>query len=311
MTTYLLLGGSGFIGESLVLRLAEETGVSVRVACRHPERARRLASIGNVELIRAEFCRGCDFASLVRGADVVIHLVSNTVPGSVDLSIPDELEDVSATAELLEACYSSGVSRFLFVSSGGTVYGKGEPPFSEDAPTWPISLYGLQKAAIEKLLHLYGHLRGLDYRIVRPSNPYGPFQNPSGGQGVIAAFVQAALAGEDLVLFGDGSVVRDFLYIDDLTDGLMKVLRHEGPSRVFNLGSGCGTSIIDAARTILALVPSDSRIRFAEGRDVDVPESVLDMNRFESEIGSLRLTGFEEGILRTADYQRSLLRRGA
>ena len=311
MTNYLLMGGSGFIGASLALKIAAESNASVKVACRHPERARRLVGIGNIETIRAEFGRGCDFASLVRGVDVVVHLVSSTVPNRSNLSVPDEFEDIPATAELLETCCSSSVSRVLFVSSGGTVYGKGEPPFPENAPTWPISSYGLQKVAIEKLLHLYGHLRGLDYRIVRPSNPCGPFQSPFGGQGVIAAFVRAALVGEDLVLFGDGSVVRDFLYIDDLTDGLLRVLRHEGSSRVFNLGSGCGMSIIDVARTILSLIPSNSRIRFAEGRDVDVPENVLDMSRFESEVGSLHLTDFEEGILRTADQQRTFLRRGA
>lgn len=310
MTSYLLLGGSGFIGTSLALKLAQEPGATVRVACRHPERAQRLAGIENVEMARVDFGRGCDFAPLVRGIGVVVHLVSNTVPGNSNLFVPDELGDIPATAELLEACCASGVSRVLFVSSGGTVYGKGEPPFSEDDPVCPISSYGLQKVSIEKLLHLYGHLHGLDYRIVRPSNPYGPLQSPSGGQGVIAAFVRAALGGEDLVLFGDGSVVRDFLYIDDLTDGLLKVLRYEGPFRVFNLGSGRGTRIADAARAVLSLVPSGSHIRFAEGRDVDVPESVLDMSLFEAEIGPLRLTGFEEGILRTADYQRTLIRRG-
>lgn len=311
MTRYLLLGGSGFIGTALALRLAREPQASIKVACRRPERAHRLTSVENVKVVQAEFGCGCDFPSLVCDADVVVHLVSSTVPGSSNLSVPDELADIPATAELLDACCLAGVSRVLYVSSGGTVYGKGKPPFSESDPTWPISSYGLQKVTIEKLLHLYGHLRGLDYRIVRPSNPYGPFQSPFGGQGAIAAFVRAALAGEDLILYGNGSVIRDFLYIDDLVEGLLRVVQHKGVSRVFNLGSGQGTTIIDAAKTVLSLAASDSRIRFESGRDVDVPESVLDMSRFESEMGSLELTSFEEGILRTADHQRNLLRRGA
>lgn len=307
MTSYLLLGGSGFIGAGLALKLSQEPGASVKVACRQPDKAQRLVGVDNIEVIKAEFCSDCDFSSLVCGADVVVHMVSSTVPSSSNLSVPDELEDIVASAELLEACHSSRVSRVLFVSSGGTVYGKGKAPFCEDDPTWPISSYGMQKVAIEKIFYLYGCLHELDYRIVRPSNPYGPFQNPVGGQGVVAAFVRAALAGQDLVLFGDGTVVRDFIYIDDLVDGLLRILNHEGPSRIFNLGSGCGTRIVDVAKTVLSLIPSTSRIRFANGRSVDVPESVLDMTRFELEIGPAQLTSLKEGVLRTADYQRLLL----
>ena len=311
MTRYLLLGGSGFIGTALALKLLQEPNALVNVACRQPEKACRLMGINGVNLIKAEFKSGCDFRSLVYGTDIVVPMVSTTVPSSSNLSVPNELNDITAMAELLDACCSTDVSRVLFISSGGTVYGKGNPPFSEEDPTWPISSYGLQKVAIEKLLNLYAHLYGLDYRIVRPSNPYGPYQNPFGGQGVIAAFVQAALTGEDLVLFGDGSVIRDFLYLDDLVDGLLKILHHEGPSRVFNFGSGYGTSILDVAKTVLSIIPSDSHIKFVNGRSVDVPESVLDMTRFKLEVGPMHQTSLEEGILRTADYQRSLLKNDA
>lgn len=305
MTNYLLLGGSGFIGASLALSLAQEPGASIKVTCRHPEEARRLAGIETVQLIRSEFDCGCNFLPLVNGADVVVHMVSTTNPACSNRFVPDELGDIATTAKLLEACCAAHVSRFVFISSGGTVYGKGEPPFSEEDPIWPISTYGLQKASIEKIVYLYSHLYELDFRIVRPSNPYGPHQNPLGGQGAIAAFVRSALSGEDLVVLGDGSVVRDFLYIDDLVEGLLRVIRHEGYSRIFNLGSGCGTKVVDIAKTVLALTSSSSGIRFIDGRSADVPESVLDMSRFNSELGPLQLTTLNEGIERTIMYQKT------
>lgn len=308
MTAYLLLGGSGFIGTNLALKLAQRPGAGVKVACRRPEKARNLASCETIELVSSEFNRMSDFSSLVRGIDVVVHMVSTTNPSSSNRSITCELEDVPATAKFLDACIAAAVKRVVFISSGGTVYGKGQPPFAEDDPVWPICSYGLQKVAIEKLLHLYGHLYGLDYRIVRPSNPYGPYQNALNGQGVIAAFVASALAGDDLVVFGDGSVVRDFMYIDDVVEGLVKIIDHAGPSRVFNLGSGSGSKIVDIARTVQFLTGSRSRIRFEEGRGVDVPESVLDMSRFEAELGALHTTGIELGIIKTIDYQQALLK---
>lgn len=302
---YLLLGGSGFVGVNLASKLVLDPEATVKIACRQPEKARTLADTEGVDLVRAEFGCGYDFYPLVRDVDVVVHLVSTTNPSCSNRFVPNELEDIRATAELLEACAAAGVERVVFISSGGTVYGKGSPPFAEDDPTWPISSYGLQKASIEKLMHLYNHLSGLDYRIVRPSNPYGPHQNPFGGQGAVAAFIQAALAGNDLVIFGDGEVMRDFIYIDDMVEGLLRIMRYEGSSRIFNLGSGQGTKIVDLANLIVSTIDSKSKIRFLDSRAVDVPESVLDMSLFEDELGCLPLTSLEQGVLLTAGFQRS------
>lgn len=307
MTAYLLLGGTGFIGTNLALKLIAESGNAVAVACRHPERALHLSDVPGIALHRAEFDETCDFQSLVAGIDVVVHMVSTTLPATSNKCVSKELSDIGTTALLLDSCVASGVKKVVFLSSGGTVYGKGVPPFTENDQVFPISSYGLQKVAIEKLLHLYWHLYGLDYRIVRPSNPFGRFQNPDRGQGVIAAFVSAALRGDDLAIFGDGSVVRDFIYIDDLVEGLCRIIEYGGSCRVFNLGSGRGMSVLDVARSVMSCIPGKSAVRFEKGRGVDVPECILSMERFNEELGELKLTDFQEGVTRTARYQESIL----
>ena len=124
---------------------------------------------------------------------------------------------------LFDICRNSGVKRIVFVSSGGTIYGpSAQIPISETAPTDPITAYGVGKLAIEKYLALYEHLFGLDYRILRVANPFGPFQIPLKNQGVIAALISRALKNEPIEIWGDGSVVRDYIYVDDVVAALEK-----------------------------------------------------------------------------------------
>ena len=173
----------------------------------------------------------------------------------------------------------------------------------------PISTYGLQKVAIEKLLGVYGHQHGLDYRIVRPSNPYGPWQDPKKGQGIVGVFVRNALVGKPLVLYGKGDTVRDFICIDDLVEGMRRVLNYEGVHRVFNLGSGEGLSMNRIAEEVRLQIPGTT-IAHAEGRSADVPLNILDMTLFEGEMGPLPRTEIEYGVKKVIAHQRTLLDAG-
>lgn len=304
-----LVGGSGFIGSNLALALSRDSTKSVLVAGRKPGTASLLGRLPQVGFHRIEFGPATDYTSLFQRDDVVVHLVSSTTPGTPNTDISGEFDDIASTARMLDACVAVGVSKVIYVSSGGTVYGTTNGKSKEGDSLNPISTYGLQKVAIEKLLGVYGHQHGLDYRIVRPSNPYGPWQDPKKGQGIVGVFVRNALVGKPLVLYGKRDTVRDFICIDDLVEGMRRVLNYEGVHRVFNLGSGEGLSMNRIAEEVRLQIPGTT-IAHAEGRSADVPLNILDMTLFEGEMGPLPRTEIEYGVKKVIAHQRTLLDAG-
>ncbi len=302
----ILLGAAGFIGSNLTMALARDPKNSITVVSRRRSSFAHIAAMGlsNVHFIESELTTGTNYDRLLDGQELVYHLISTTVPTTSNIEIARELDaNVILSARLFESCARVGVRKVIFLSSGGTVYGKAKAcPLREDTPTDPITSYGIQKLAIEKLLYLYHHIDGFDYRIVRLANPYGPWQRPNGILGAVTTFTYRMLAHEPILVYGDGSVVRDFLYIDDAVRGILNIADGEAEEKLFNLGSGYGTSILqvlDAVRDVLELQPE---IRFEPAREVDVPVNYLDISRYEASYGKLNPLPLEEGIRKTADF---------
>lgn len=305
MTKYLLIGGSGFIGTNLASKLAANPSNEVSILSRSSHIAPAFQSLENVRWLKGSLDNSCDFDSLVQGTGVVMHLVSSSVPATL---MPNEVglfHDAQPMTKLLEACVSRGISKFIYFSSS-TVYGNGASPFRETDQTWPVSAYGVQKVAMEKIVGLFRNAYGLNCTIVRPSNPYGPHQKP-GIQGVIGTFVNRALRGESLEIVGDGCIERDFIFIDDLVEGVMRTIDYQGDEFVFNLGSGHGTTIIDIATLVEEAIPSSGSVALKPGRDSDAKSNVLDMHRFDSTFGTIDYTPLEEGIAKVIEYQRTSL----
>ena len=195
------------------------------------------------------------------------------------------------------------MKKVVFISSGGTVYGKeSNCPLSEITATNPICSYGLQKVAIEKLLYLYHYMYGLDYRIIRLANPYGPYQRPNGVLGAITTFTYKALKGEEIQVYGDGTVVRDFIYIDDAIRAILQIVEGENQHHIFNLGCGYGTSIKEVLNIIKDTLDVELNVVYKERRAVDVPTNYLDISRYEKYYGSLNPISLEEGIKKTAAF---------
>lgn len=213
--------------------------------------------------------------------------------------------NVLFSSHLFDASVQHGVKKIVFISSGGTVYGKEAAcPLPENTPTNPISSYGVQKITIEKLLYLYNYMYGLDYRIIRLSNPYGPYQRPNGVLGAVTTFTYKALKGDEVQVYGDGSVVRDFIYIDDAVRGILNIVNGENKHHTFNLGCGYGTSISEVLKTIEFALGIKMNIVHKNGRAVDVPVNYLDISRYEKYFGELNPLSLEEGIIKTADFMR-------
>ena len=301
-----ILGAAGFIGTNLVIELAKDKTNEITVVDRDRVYFKAIEDlkIANLRIIQTDLTLDTNFDELVDNQEIVYHLVSTTVPTTSNQHISEELKaNVVLSANLFEACVKKNVSKVVFISSGGTVYGKeSKCPLNEKTPTNPITSYGVQKISIEKLLYLYNYMYGLDYRIIRLANPYGPYQRPNGVLGAVTTFTYKALKGEEIQVYGDGSVVRDFIYIDDAIKGIQKIVNGADRHHTFNLGCGYGTSIKQVLDTIERTLSLTLNIRYTEARKVDVPVNYLDIKRFETAYGSLNPISLENGIKRTAEF---------
>jgi len=305
MKSVLVLGAAGFIGTNLTIKLAEREDVKITLADIHEEWFFNIKKLNliNVHIKESRLDEYMDF-TILKGVDVVYDLVSTNVPTTSKQHISQDMQaNVLFSSKLFEACIKYSVKRVVFISSGGTVYGKeASCPLSEDMPTNPISSYGLQKITIEKLLYLYSYMYGLDYRIIRLANPYGPYQRPNGILGAVTTFTYKALKGETIQVYGDGTVVRDFIYIDDAINAILKIVDSDVEPRIFNLGSGYGTSINHVIETVGSTLGLKMNVVYKEGRAVDVPMNYLDIRRYEKYFGKLDPLNLDEGIRRTAEF---------
>ncbi len=304
----LLLGAAGFIGTNLTIKLAmnEKNEITLVDRCKNFFGPVINMDLKNIRIVESELTVDMDFDSILKNQEVVYHLVSTTVPTTSNQHISQELvSNVVFSANLFEACIRCGVKKVVFISSGGTVYGKEvDCPLKEKTVTNPISSYGVQKVTIEKLLYLYRYMYGLDYRVIRLANPYGPYQRPNGVLGAVTTFTYKALKGDEITVYGDGSVVRDFIYIDDAIRAIMKIVEGENKHRTFNLGCGYGTSIKQVLETIEKALGISMKVSYIEGRKVDVPVNYLDISRYEKYYGALNPISLEEGIKKTADFMK-------
>ncbi|MCC8102674.1 MAG: NAD-dependent epimerase/dehydratase family protein [Clostridiales bacterium] len=303
----LLLGAAGFIGTNLAIELAEKTEDRITLVDKCMDYFLPIKQLGfhNIQYVESKLLVNTDFDELLAGQDVVYHLVSTTAPATSNQQISKELEaNVVFSSNLFEACAKNNVKQIVFISSGGTVYGQADCPLKETTATNPISSYGIQKITIEKLLYLYSYMYGMDYRIIRLSNPYGPYQRPNGVLGAVTTFTYKALRGEEISVYGDGSVVRDFIYIDDAVKGIMKIVNGKSRHHIFNLGCGYGTSIKQLLDIIEDTLNIELKITYKGSRQVDVPVNYLDISRYEQEFGKLNPISLEEGIKRTAEFMR-------
>lgn len=309
MENITILGAAGFIGTNLAIQLSKSDCNRIVLVDTQLDFFKPVMALGlsNTNFRQSSLTYDCDFDSLLAGCDTVYHLVSTTVPTTSNQHITQELMgNVVFSSNMLDACVRCGVKKVVFMSSGGTVYGKEvDCPLKEKTATNPISSYGIQKITIEKLLYLYKYLYGLDYRIVRLANPYGPYQRPNGILGAVTTFTYKALRGEEIKVYGDGSVVRDFIYIEDAVRAIMNIVNNENKHHTFNIGCGYGTSIKKVLETIQDSLKVDLHVTYLPGRKVDVPVNYLDISRYEKYYGALNPISLSEGVLRTADFMRN------
>lgn len=297
----LVVGGCGFLGSHLVDALVSR-GDIVRVYDRKPELFRPEAA--RVEYVYEDFDDAAAIDRAAEGIDAVIHLVSTTIPQTSNANpVFDAQSNVVGSLNLLEACRRHGVGKSLFISSGGVIYGvPGMTPVPETHPTEPRCSYGITKLAVEKYFALYSYMHGLKYTVFRCGNPYGERQNPQGAQGAVTVFLAKAAKGEEIVVWGDGSVVRDFFYVSDFVDACLLALDRDDAGGVMNIGGGVGHSINEVIEIVRKVSGREVRVRYTPARPVDVPVNVLDISLAGERLGWRPKVGLEEGAARTWDW---------
>ena len=301
----LVLGGGGFIGSHVVDQLLD-AGHDVRIFERPRVPRYRDFPPGRVEWIEGDFQNAAAVRPTLDGIDTVIHLISTTLPkSSNDDPIFDVQSNVISTLRLCDFAVEAGVRRIVFISSGGTVYGVPRHlPIREDHPTDPKVSYGIVKLAIEKYLALYHAQRGLGYVVLRVANPFGERQRVDVAQGAVAVFVDRALRQLPIEIWGDGSVVRDYVYVADVARAFVRAVEYEGPPCVLNIGSGTGYSLNDLVDRLETMLSRSIERRYLPSRGIDVPRNVLDIARARTELLWTPTVTLDDGIVRTLEWSQ-------
>lgn len=301
----LVTGSSGFVAGHVVRRLVSEghevTGLDIA-----PPRGHFDASVREVTLD-------------VRDRDGVHALIQETRPelvfhiaaqASVPASMRDPRTDVEtnalATLELAFEAAEVGVQRFVFISTGGAMHGEPPPeqlPANEETPVAPMSVYGASKAAAEIYLGVVAQQSELEVSILRPSNIYGPGQNPHGEAGVMAIVTRAMLRDEPVTLFGDGSQTRDYVYIADTVEAVMRA--SEGPPDVCDISTGLEVSTGHVFELLASLIGYERPIIYADERPGDIQRISLDPSRAARVWDWRPHTSFEDGVAETVEWFRN------
>lgn len=303
----LILGADGFLGSNLAKSLLKDEKYKIRAFDLFKDGTNRnLAGFEKqLEIFPGNFLNRADLKKALEGIDFVFHYISLTTPGS---SMKDPLIDVDTnvrgTIILLEECIKAKVKKVVFPSSGGAIYGNQEKKkLSEDDPQNPISPYAISKLAIEKYLEYYRLNFGLDYLILRYSNPYGPGQNIVGSQGIIPIFLNLVKQGKPITIFGDGENMRDYIFIDDAIEATKKIaFKGNTKFRIYNVGKGDGTTINEVVDAIGKSTGRKIGIKKTPARSVDVRRIVLDISRAAKEIKYSRGVDLDDGIKRTWNW---------
>jgi UDP-glucose 4-epimerase len=305
----LLTGGAGFIGSHVAdtfLQAGHEVVVLDNLSSGNRENLPAQARLYLLDLGSSEV----EKVFAAERPDIVDHHAAQI---SVTVSARDPLQDartnVLGMLNLLEACRRFPVTKLIFASTGGAIYGDTDRlPTPEDFPPQPLSPYGIHKWLGEQYLRYYAHQHGLAYTVLRYANVYGPRQNPDGEAGVVSIFITRLLRGETPVLFAypgeEDGMVRDYVYAEDVARANLAALDH-GTGQTINIGTGVPTTTGALYRAIAEGFPGASEPRWDKARPGDLRRSLLDVRKAEKLLGWKPRVSLREGLARTGEFFRS------
>lgn len=295
--TAVVLGGSGFLGQRLCEKLVR-LGFGVRSVSRTGRpKGEAQPWWQSIEWISADMGTETSVPAFV-GAEVLFHLASSTYPSTSNVDSVFDLEsNLVGCVRMLKAAVECEVKRVVFVSSGGTVYGiPRQNPIPETHPTDPICSYGIHKLAVEKYLHMYRKIHGLNSIVLRVSNMYGEFQDMDRPLGAVSHFIYRVVSSLPIEVWGDGATRRDYVYVDDVVAALLKAADYDGSEHIFNIGSGQSVSLNELIELILKRVNRSVPVHHSPARSFDIPENLLDISRAAKELAWTPTISLETGV---------------
>jgi nucleoside-diphosphate-sugar epimerase len=308
MASYLVTGGAGFIGSHLAEELLRR-GQRVRVVdSLITGKRRNLEPLGGAEFVEGDLADPSVAAAAVKGMDYVLHQAAiPSVPRSVKDPVTSNRANIDASLNVLVAARDAGVRRLVYAGSSSAYGNTPTLPKREDMPPNPLSPYALQKLVAEQYCQMFTRLYGLETVTIRYFNVFGPRQDPgSPYSGVISLFSTALLDGRQPVIYGDGEQTRDFTYIANVVDGVLRACEAADASgEVINVATGGRVSLNDLLRTMNRIVGTNIEAIYKEPREGDVRDSQADISKARRLLGYAPLVNLEEGLRRTLDWCRT------
>ena len=300
----IIYGGGGFIGSHITDELLKHNYKVTVFDLINSSRKNVKHVLDKIDFIEGDFTNRVEIKKSLKGHDFAIHLVSTTLPSSSNLNPNYDVEtNLVTTINFLEEAANQNIKKIIFISSGGTIYGNPvKIPIKEDHPTHPKCSYGIIKLTIEKYLHLFKELKGLNYKILRLSNPFGERQNPRLNQGLIAHLLYRIKHKVPIEIWGDGSVIRDFFYIKDGAKAVYKALLDKSNFDIFNISSGKGYSINQILEKFRKVLKISFDVKYTEPRKFDVPVNILDNTLAKKILNWKPEINFDEALKKTWRY---------
>jgi nucleoside-diphosphate-sugar epimerase len=307
MATYLVTGGAGFIGSHLVEELVRR-GERVRVVDNLSTGKRQnVAHLTSVEFVEGDLADLEVARRAVTGMDYVLHQAAiPSVPRSVQDPITSNRANIDASLNILVTARDAGVKRLVYAGSSSAYGDTPTLPKIETMPTAPLSPYALQKLVAEQYCQMFTRLYGLETVTIRYFNVFGPRQDPSSPySGVISLFISALCEGRQPTIYGDGEHTRDFTYVANVVDGVLRACTAAGASgEIINVATGGRISLNTLFKTIRDLVNARVQPLYAPPRPGDVKDSQADISKARRVLGYEPLVSFEEGLARTVAWYR-------
>lgn len=301
-----IFGANGFIGRNLTRALVRKGVKTVCFGRQFPLDFQEEFG-GSVEMRVIDLHDELATHTKIIGITHVVQLINTSNPAMANKKVVADIEsNVIPHVRFINSCLMSGVRSFTFLSSGGAVYGRPQSiPISEEHPTFPLNSYGLTKLFTEHYLRMLSRDSEMEFNILRVANPYGPGQLGVSGQGLIGTLLQRYLSGQPITIIGNGLNERDYLYIDDAIEAIVRAIEHKPFNDVINIGSGRGRSILEVVVAVERALGVPLERQYVEDRTTDAPSNVLDATKAKQLLGWEAKTPFDLGVAQTIRWNLS------
>lgn len=300
MKNIVVTGGCGFIGTNLIHKLKNEFKCDIRVLDDLSNVSGDLKTENNIDIIVGDIRNKEVIEDVLTDTDILIHLAAHTrVVDSVENPGLNFNINVNGTFILLEAARHKGVDLIVNASTGGAILGDVEPPVHEEIPPRPVSPYGASKLAVEAYCSAYAQTYGMKITSLRFSNIYGPHCRNK--DSVIAAFIKKIINDGEVTVYGDGTQTRDYLYVEDLADGIINAINKKCTD-VYQLGSGKPTTVNEIIEILKNIVDRDFEVNYQDFRVGEIKHNYSDITKARKSFGFNPKMDIQSGIQKTWNW---------